>query len=84
MSALRRLAIGPFSVDKAVRGDDLASPAIEAKLLSPLLAVGDLPRITLSDEEIARVSAAFVTLYRSQLSSAGPSYTALARARLSG
>ena|SRR5438876_7884776 len=36
------------------------------------------------DEEIARVSAAFVTLYRSQLSSAGPSYTALARARLSG
>ena len=35
-------------------------------------------------DEAARVGVASVTLYRSSLSAAGPSYAALARARLSG
>src|SRR5205807_1244253 len=56
MSALRRLAIGSFSVDSAVNCNDLTAARVEARLLSPLIAVADLPRIALSAEQIARMS----------------------------
>jgi 2'-5' RNA ligase len=40
------------------------------------------PRLAESADAVARVDVGAVTLYRSRLSAAGPSYTALARARL--
>jgi tRNA pseudouridine55 synthase len=55
MSALRRLAIGSFTTTDAVPCDDLSLTHIQARLLPPLLAVGDMPRVSLSDDEIARV-----------------------------
>jgi tRNA pseudouridine55 synthase len=55
MSALRRLAIGPFTTTDAVPCDDLSLTHIQERLLPPLLAVGDMPRVSLSDDEIARV-----------------------------
>jgi tRNA pseudouridine55 synthase len=56
MSQLRRLAIGPFAVEDALAADELSADDIEARLLSPLLAVDHLPRITLTDAEIVRVA----------------------------
>jgi tRNA pseudouridine55 synthase len=55
MSALRRLAIGSFTTTDPVLCDDLLLAHIQARLLPPLLAVGDMPRVSLSDDEIARV-----------------------------
>lgn len=56
MSALRRLAIGPFSADKAIDCESLSAPRIEKNVLSPLLALSQLPQIKLSNEQIVRVS----------------------------
>ncbi|HMC10063.1 MAG TPA: tRNA pseudouridine(55) synthase TruB [Pirellulaceae bacterium] len=56
MSALRRLAIGSFTTTDAVACDDLSLIHIQARLLPPLLAVGDMPRIALSEDEIACVT----------------------------
>jgi tRNA pseudouridine55 synthase len=56
MSALRRLAIGPFVADRAVDCESLSLPLIEEHLLPPLLALGELPHIELSGEQIARVN----------------------------
>jgi len=55
MSALRRLAIGPFTVNEAIDCDSLSAPLIEKNLLSPLLALGQLPHIELSNDQITRV-----------------------------
>jgi tRNA pseudouridine55 synthase len=56
MSALRRSAIGPFTADEAIDCESLSVPFIPKNLLSPLLALGQLPQIELSNEQIARVS----------------------------
>src|SRR5262245_1406762 len=56
MSALRRLAIGPFKIDEAVHCESLNAPLIEKNLLSPLVALSQLPQVKLSKEQIARVS----------------------------
>jgi tRNA pseudouridine55 synthase len=56
MSQLRRLSVGPFKADSAVRADLIGFSIIQSHLLSPLLAVGSLPVVTLSDEEVARMS----------------------------
>jgi tRNA pseudouridine55 synthase len=54
MSALRRLAIGPFNAAQGIAIDQLDGPTIGASLLPPLLALGELPQIVLNHEEIAR------------------------------
>ena len=56
MSALRREAIGPFSIDSSLECESLTATAIESHLLSPLLAVGDLPRIDVNDAEARRLA----------------------------
>jgi len=56
MSQLRRLAIGPFAVDEALAADALSANEVEARLLSPLLAVDHLPRIALTEAEIVRIA----------------------------
>jgi tRNA pseudouridine55 synthase len=55
MSALRRLAVGPFKADEALRTDKLDFSAIQSRLQSPLLAVEQLPRIALDDHELAHI-----------------------------
>jgi tRNA pseudouridine55 synthase len=56
MSALRRLAIGPFKVDEAVNCESLSALLIAQNLRSPLQAVGQLPQIDLNNEQITRIS----------------------------
>ena len=56
MSKLRRLAVGPFLSNDAATGDKLDFTAIQSRLLSPLLAVGEMPRITLEDDEMGHVA----------------------------
>jgi tRNA pseudouridine55 synthase len=51
MSGLRRLAIGPFNVEDAIQLLELDLSVIHSCLLSPLLAVGDLPAVRLDDHE---------------------------------
>src|SRR4029079_11673577 len=48
MSALRRLAIGPFNAAQGIAIDQLDGPTIGASLLPPLLALGELPQIVLN------------------------------------
>jgi tRNA U55 pseudouridine synthase TruB len=55
MSALRRLAIGAFTIENAIACDNLSLHDVQARLLSPRLAIGDLPSIALTGEDIARV-----------------------------
>ncbi|MCI0358171.1 MAG: tRNA pseudouridine(55) synthase TruB [Planctomycetaceae bacterium] len=56
MSALRREAIGPFTIDSAVDGDALTMAAFQSHMLSPLLAVSQLPRIDVSGDEARRLA----------------------------
>jgi tRNA pseudouridine55 synthase len=55
MSALRRTAIGGFHLEEAIEPHTLTADNVETHLLPPLLAVESLPRVELSNEEIARV-----------------------------
>ena len=56
MSALRREAIGPFSIDSSLECESLTIATIQLHLLSPLLALGDLPRIDVTDAEARRLA----------------------------
>ncbi|MCL4204990.1 MAG: tRNA pseudouridine(55) synthase TruB [Pirellulaceae bacterium] len=56
MSALVRTAIGGFRLDDAMDLDSLTAENLASKLLSPLLAVADLPQITVSDDQRRRLS----------------------------
>jgi tRNA pseudouridine55 synthase len=56
MSALRRLAIGPFDVNNAAGCELLARDEIERRLLPPDLALSQMPRLSLGEEELARVA----------------------------
>src|SRR5262245_23453901 len=51
MSALRRLAVGPFKVDEAAPLADLDFPVIQTRLIPPQLAVGQLPLVAVDDNE---------------------------------
>jgi tRNA pseudouridine55 synthase len=51
MSALRREAIGPFRAKDAVATDDLRADFIGQRLLPPVMALGDMPRIELNAED---------------------------------
>ncbi len=55
MSALERTAIGMFSIDDALDHETLTTPQVEASLLSPLLAVEQLPKLAVNDEEVIRL-----------------------------
>ena len=55
MSALRRTAIGGFCVEDAVPLEELTAESLPHNLQSPLAAVADLPRVTLSDEQLEEI-----------------------------
>jgi tRNA pseudouridine55 synthase len=55
MSALERGSIGRFHVADAVALDELTAETLAGNLQGPLVAVADLPRITLRDDQIAEV-----------------------------
>jgi len=55
MSSLVRTAIGGFRVEEALPLDSLAPSSWTAHLLPPLRAVETLPKLELSDAEIARI-----------------------------
>lgn len=54
LSALRRVASGPFSVAGAVSADDLQQGA-PITILSPLVGLPDVPRQPVDDETVARI-----------------------------
>lgn len=56
MSALRRLAIGPFTVETALRLDDLSLEALEQRLLPAAWAMSHLPRLIVDAAEAQRLS----------------------------
>ncbi len=56
MSSLRREAIGVFSVQSAIAVDSLTLPSIEACLLSPAIAVSQMPQTVVSPAEQARLT----------------------------
>ena len=55
MSALVRTAVGPFTLDKAVAVENLSAESLASALENPLAAVGHLPRLALTDEQVACV-----------------------------
>jgi tRNA pseudouridine55 synthase len=55
MAALRREAIGGFSVSTALSADTITREAIEANLLPPILAVADLPQLIGNGDEARRL-----------------------------
>jgi tRNA pseudouridine55 synthase len=56
MSALRRESIGTFHVEDAVRLDELSFDAVRQRLLPPVAALGDIPRIEASYDESLRLA----------------------------
>ena len=55
MSELRRLAVGPFDLTNAVTPDRLTAGSLNQYLQSPLVAVNDLPKRLLSDDEVIAI-----------------------------
>jgi tRNA pseudouridine55 synthase len=55
MTALRRTAIGQFRVDDALALEGLSPESLPLVLQSPLNAVADLPRLTLSEAELIEI-----------------------------
>ena len=55
MSALRRLAIGPFCADAAIPADSLSPDRVRRHLQSPLCALTGLPQIAISEAEASRL-----------------------------
>ena len=55
MAELRRTAIGGYRVEDAVPIDVLSTKTLAEHLQSPLTAVADLPRATLSDAELVEI-----------------------------
>lgn len=56
MTQLQRTTIGPFDISTALDGHDLDQVVLEDYLLDPLLALGSLPRVELSAEEITALA----------------------------
>jgi tRNA pseudouridine55 synthase len=56
MAELERIAIGPFRMNTAISLNALTPENIAAHLLSPQLAVVDMPSVLLSAEEILRIA----------------------------
>lgn len=56
MSALQRTAIGSFRLAEAVSLERLETESLEPLLISPLMAVADLPQETLDDADLHRIA----------------------------
>jgi tRNA pseudouridine55 synthase len=56
LAELTRTAIGPLTVEQAVPPDQLNRQTLANYLLSPLVALGDLPRVELTIDEQGRVA----------------------------
>jgi tRNA pseudouridine55 synthase len=56
MSALVRTAIGSLRLEDAEQLDALTQGNLSSKLLSPLIGLADLPRITISDQQQRRLA----------------------------
>ena len=56
MSALRREAIGQFDLVGSIGCDDLTLESLRSHLLPPIMALGDMPRIVVTDQELQRLS----------------------------
>ena len=56
MSQLRRLAIGPFQIEDAVDLNDLSPDLIKDRLLPLTMALGGIPRVVVSPEEVVRLA----------------------------
>jgi tRNA pseudouridine55 synthase len=57
MSALVRTAIGPFTLDDAIRLAEVNVETLSGALSSPLVALGEMPRRVLDEAELAEVAA---------------------------
>jgi tRNA pseudouridine55 synthase len=55
MSALVRTAVGRYRIEEAVSTDELSAETLDRHLASPLTALADMPRITLSHEQLAEL-----------------------------
>ena len=53
MSALTRTEIGPFHLQQALGGDEITPQTIDRNFLSPQTALGDMPIITVTEQEAA-------------------------------
>lgn len=53
MSALERTAIGPVFLNDALPLDEVTATSIAERLESPLILLGGIPRLSLSDSEVA-------------------------------
>ncbi|MBC7852621.1 MAG: tRNA pseudouridine(55) synthase TruB [Pirellulaceae bacterium] len=53
MSALTRTEIGPFHASQALSGDDITPQSIDRVFLPPLMALGTMPTLAVSEQEEA-------------------------------
>jgi len=56
MSALRREAIGPFQANQALSIERLDAESIRQSLQSSAVGLGEMPRIVVNDDEVARLA----------------------------
>lgn len=57
MSALVRTAIGPFTLDSAIKVVELSAATLSQALLPPVLALADMPKRTLDAAELVEIAA---------------------------
>jgi tRNA pseudouridine55 synthase len=55
MSALQRTRIGPFAIEQSVAPDDVHGDNVSVLLQPSLLAIGDMPRVTLRADQAAEL-----------------------------
>jgi tRNA pseudouridine55 synthase len=55
MSALRRMSIGGFCVEDALAFDEITPGSLRRCLKPPLSAVGDMPRLAVSDADVVEI-----------------------------
>lgn len=53
MSALTRTEIGPFHLSQALSGDDVTPQSIDRAFIPPLMALGTMPTVAVSEQEEA-------------------------------
>jgi tRNA pseudouridine55 synthase len=70
MSALRREAIGSFSMTTSLPAEAITLESIQANLLPPILAVGDMPQIVVTGDEARRLTQGQPIVNRWQLAAA--------------
>ncbi len=68
MSALVRMAIGPFALESAIRLADVDALTLGDALLPPTMALGEMPRRTLGDADLVEVDAGrFIEVARDEI-----------------